>query len=475
MRRLRPIRRVVLTPLFLVVRWFGARLVSLFYREVKHSGRDQLPQQVPIILAANHPNSVMDPIVLMTSFERPVHFLARAGLFRWRAIAWLLKTFHAIPVQRQQDGGDMRSNDDMFAATHDVLGGQGVVGIFPHGQNVEERRVEDIRSGAARIALGAESAYDWSLGLVIVPVGMNYEDRDRFNSRLLVRWGEPILVSEYAERYRQDPKDAVHELTQDLLVGMRSSAVHLDETVERDALDLVRRIYAHHLHKDLIGDEKTLEDRFFIERRIGDAMAWARSAIPDRVDDLLNRMERHHSLMQRIHLRERVFKGGEGNLKYRRRALKSTVRMILGLPLATWGVVHNLIPYQLTVWLTRFAAEEAIVAVTAFLSGIFWFGLWYLGVASALYSMNSSVLGTLLYAVSIPGSGLFAVAYLRWLRAAKNEVLAGLILRRHPALLVKLRQQRDQIIADLNSVREDFLNATGSEINQYLEQRSSSQ
>ena len=317
---MRPIRRVVLKPLFLIVRWFGARLVTIFYREVKHSGRDDIPLNVPVILAANHPNSVMDPIVLMTSFERPVHFLARAGLFRWRIIAWLLKTFHAIPVQRQQDGGDMRSNTDMFAATHDVLGGGGVVGIFPHGQNVDERRVEDIRSGAARIALGSESAHDWSLGLIVVPVGMNYEDRDRFNSRLLVRWGEPILVADYKERYAADPKETVNELTKDLLAGMRSSAVHLDETVERDALDLVRQIYAHQVHKDLIGDEKILEDRFFIERRIGDAIAWARAAMPDRVERLLTQMEAHHSLMQRIHLRERVFKGGEGNTRYRRRA-----------------------------------------------------------------------------------------------------------------------------------------------------------
>ena len=448
--------------------------MTIFYREVKHSGREHIPRNRPVILAANHPNSVMDPIVLTTSFERPVHFLARAGLFRWSVMSWMLKAFHAIPVQRQQDGADMGINHTMFAATHTVLGHGGVVGIFPHGQNVEERRVEAIRSGAARIALGAESAFDWSLGLIVVPVGMNYEDRDRFNSRLLVRWGEPIVVSDYVERFRGDPKETVNELTHDLLTGMRMSAVHLDETVERNTLDLVRRIYAHQLHKDLIGGEKILEDRFFIERRIGEAIAWARAVMPDRVDLLLARMEDHHSLMQRIKLRERVFKGGQGNTKYRRRAFRSTLRMIVGLPLAVWGIVHNIIPYQLTVWLTRFAAEEAIVAVTAFVSGIFGFSLWYLILGYAIYGVNQSIAATVLYGLSVPGSGLFAIAYLRWLRSARNEVLAGLVLRRHPALLAKLQRQRETIINELDAVRDQFLEATGSEINQYLEQRSSS-
>ena len=447
--------------------------MSLFYREVKHSGRERVPKDKPVLLAANHPNSVMDPIVLMTSFKRPVHFLARAGLFRFRLVAWLLRTFHAIPVYRRQDGGDMGGNQDAFAATHEVLERGGVVGIFPHGHNVEERRVEGIRSGAARIALGAEAAHGWTLGLTVVPIGMNYEDRDRFNSRVLVRWGEPIQVSRYAQRYEEDPQEAVKELTQELLEGMRETAVHLDENVERDAVELVRRLYAHQLHKDLIGEPKTLEDRFFLERRIGEAIAWTRAEMPERVEALLGNMERHHTLMQRIHLRERAFKGGEGNLKYRRTALRSTLKMLLGLPLAAWGLVHNIVPYRAAATSTRIAAEEAIVAVIAFLSGIVWFSLWYALLAYAVYGISGSLVATIVYAISVPGSGLFALAYIRWLRSARCEVLAGLILRRHPSLLAKLREERSVILRELAALQELFLAANGSEITEYLERRSS--
>jgi 1-acyl-sn-glycerol-3-phosphate acyltransferase len=464
---------MAIAPFYNLIRWFAGRLLLMFYREVVHSGDVDLPSDRPLLLAANHPNSIMDPIVLTTSMKRPVAFLARSGLFSFAPVGWLLRSFHAIPVMRRQDGGDMTGNKNAFAAAHSQLAGGGVVGIFPHGTNVEERRIDDIRSGAARIALGAEAENGWNLNSAIVPVGMNYEDRDRFNSRLLVRWGVPISVAEYRERYEENEQNAVAALTEDLLEAMRQAAVNLDIVVERKALDSVRKIYAHHLHKSLIDDDKTLQDHFFIEGRIGDAIAWMMHADSVAAEALLLRIDRHLDLMQRIHLKERVFRGGKGSPEQRRRMLRSTWRMIAGLPFAAWGILHNWLPYRATVWFTRFAGEEAIVAVAAFLSGITFFSLWYALLSLYLYLLTGSVLATLVYALSIPGSGLFAVAYLRWLRLVRCEVLTGLILRRHPSLLEKLRRQRSELIAELDTLRELFVADEGSEIMDYLAQRSS--
>ena len=469
----RSIKEIVSASFYGVVRWFGARLVELFYREIKHSG-EELPLHRPLLLAANHPNSVMDPIVLVTSMKRPVAFLARAGLFRFAPVGWLLRRFHAIPVMRRQDGGDMSANKGMFAAAHDQLVHGGVVGIFPHGHNVEERRIEEIKSGAARIALGAEAEHDWNLGVLVVPVGLNYEDRDRFTSRLLVRWGDPIDVSDYRSIHARDAHEAVAKLTSDLLDGMRHAAVHLDAAVERRALDLVTKVYAHHLQMDLFGEDGSLEDRFFIERRVGDAIAWFLDHDREAADHLLMRIDRHLNLMRRIHLRERVFRDGEGAPELRRQVLRSTLQMLLGLPFAIWGLLHNWLPYQLTAWFTRFAAEEAIVAVTAFLSGICFFSLWYALLAVGLYGATESILWTALYGLSIPGSGFFAAAYLHWLRGTHHEVLAGLIVRRHPTLLAKLKSDRTTLIAELDTMRERFVAESGSELSEHLATRSSS-
>ena len=465
--------QMAIAPFYRLIRWFAGRLLLLFYREVVHSGHVELPSHRPLLLAANHPNSIMDPIVLTTSMKRPVAFLARAGLFSFAPVGWLLRKFHAIPVMRSQDGGDMTSNKNAFTAAHSQLASGGVVGIFPHGHNVEERRIDDIRSGAARIALGAEAENGWQLNSAIVPVGLNYEDRDRFNSRLLVCWGEPISVADYRERYQENEQDAVAALTESLLEAMRRAAVNLDIVVERKALDSLRKIYAHHLHKALIDEDKTLQDRFFIEGRIGDAIAWMMHADPVAAEDLLLRIDRHLDLMRRIHLKERVFQGGEGSPDQRRKMLRSTWRMIAGLPLTAWGILHNWLPYRATVWFTRFAGEEAIVAVTAFLAGITFFGLWYAMLSLYLYLLTGSITATLIYVLSIPGSGLFAVAYLRWLRFVRCEVLTGIILRRHPSLLEKLRQQRSELIAELDTLREAFVADEGREITDYLAQRSS--
>ena len=88
-----------------------------------------------------------------------------------------------------------------------------MLGIFPEGEASDEAHLLPIRTGAARIALGAHSR--GAMGLRIVPVGLIYEDKQRARSRAYVRVGDPI------------------ELDSDLATN---PAVPPDET-DRDAVD----------------------------------------------------------------------------------------------------------------------------------------------------------------------------------------------------------------------------------------------
>ena len=166
---------------------------EVFFVDIQTRGKDQLPTDKPLLLAANHPNSIMDTVLLSTQIDRKVRYLARSGLFRNPVSAWIFDQCGAIPIQRSpQRGGN---NDAAFARAYEVLATGGCVGIFPEGQNSLERGLLDLKTGAARIALGAESAKDFSLDLQLVPVGLNFTDRDQFMSSVLIRFGEPIPVA----------------------------------------------------------------------------------------------------------------------------------------------------------------------------------------------------------------------------------------------------------------------------------------
>ena len=59
-----------------------SRLVlRVFYRNVEAAGLDRVPAAGPTILVLNHPNGLMDPLLLLCLSPRPVSFLAKSPLF----------------------------------------------------------------------------------------------------------------------------------------------------------------------------------------------------------------------------------------------------------------------------------------------------------------------------------------------------------------------------------------------------------
>ena len=104
-----------------------------------------------LVLAANH-ESVLDPFVLPLVTRRPVHFLAKAELWRRRPIAAAMDALGAIPVDRGL--GDREA----LSRAGDVVLAGGIVGIFPQGTV----RGGAWQRGAAKLSL--------STGAPIVPV-----------------------------------------------------------------------------------------------------------------------------------------------------------------------------------------------------------------------------------------------------------------------------------------------------------------
>jgi len=52
----------------------------LFYcKKIKVSGKKNIPKKDPVLFLANHPNGVIDPILIAASTKRPVNFLVQAA------------------------------------------------------------------------------------------------------------------------------------------------------------------------------------------------------------------------------------------------------------------------------------------------------------------------------------------------------------------------------------------------------------
>ena len=179
--------------LYRALRWLLGMAMRVFFRQVEVVGLEHVPATGPVIFAGNHPNSLIDPILIITSCGRRVRFAAKDTLFSTRIMRALLGALGAVPLRRKDDhAGGPLDNDAAFAAMFDALGAGDAIGIFPEGLSHDASRLARLKTGAARLALGAARR---GAPVVVVPCGLTFIHPKRFRSRVLVQYGPPIAIA----------------------------------------------------------------------------------------------------------------------------------------------------------------------------------------------------------------------------------------------------------------------------------------
>lgn len=213
--------------------------VRIFYR-ITITG-ERVPQNGPVLLVANHPNSLLDPLVVCAAARRPVHFLAKATLFDDPKLGWVLRGVGAIPVYRRvDDPALMERNVQTFAAARAALGNGSAVGIFPEGTSHSAPAMTTLRTGAARIALGSYAEH--RRPFPIVPVGLVFRQKDIFRSSALAVVGQAIAWEDLAERGEAD-QEAVADLTERIGAALKRVTLNLESWEDQPLVDCAQRIW----------------------------------------------------------------------------------------------------------------------------------------------------------------------------------------------------------------------------------------
>jgi glycerol-3-phosphate O-acyltransferase / dihydroxyacetone phosphate acyltransferase len=452
---------------------------ELYFIEIRATGREQVPESGPVILAANHPGSILDSIVLATQLRRPINYLARSGLFRFHPLAALFRRLGAVPIYRAHETADaMERNEQVFQKVFELLERGGCVGIFPEGRNSPPTRIGPLRKGAARLALGAEARNHNRLGLVVVPVGVNFENRGFLMSAVLLRFGAPIRVADYADLYGRDPDAALTQLTDDIKQALSQQVLTIEDArmgqlvdelaaVFGDALgrrfesaagtsgesDKPQRLLKRWLWKMAAWYRRTtpesaraFERRMHSRQHIRDVLVEAWQAQPRRVVALRNRLERYKDHLHQTELREALGHGFETPVRERLIRLRMTLYAVLVAPIALFGLVHNLVPYLVARGLGRLGRDEAVRAFTLFGSGVLAFGACYTAIGLWLWqSTQLSLVQTLAYVAALPPTGFVALRYRRNVLIYRDRILIRTIFWNRRELIDLLRRERGQL------------------------------
>ena len=119
---------------------------------------------MPVLFAANHPNGLLDPLLLALVVGRPVRFLAKSTFFKHAVGRLAMSSFDAIPLYRTQDlpaseATDRSSrNEASFEVSRQALAAGQWLALFPEGTSHSDPQLRPLKTGAARIALSAAAS-----------------------------------------------------------------------------------------------------------------------------------------------------------------------------------------------------------------------------------------------------------------------------------------------------------------------------
>ncbi len=180
--------------LYWIIKPFIRLALAIFCKKTITKNKELLQSGGPLLLVANHPNALMDAIIVGALFKQPVHFLTRGDVFNSSWKRRLLGRLNMVPIYRIRDGiKNLQLNQFAFNKSHAVLKSNGIVLIFIEGACLHTHELMPFKKGAARIAFNC-----WHEGIPVqvLPISVRYNSLFCFGKHVLVNMDKPLIQEE---------------------------------------------------------------------------------------------------------------------------------------------------------------------------------------------------------------------------------------------------------------------------------------
>jgi 1-acyl-sn-glycerol-3-phosphate acyltransferase len=444
------------SPFYASVRVIARFWIWFFFERVEVRHPERVPRMGPVLLCINHPNNLIDSLLVGSVLRRKVHYLATATLFRNRLVARFLAALGAIAVYRKADDPDMVDrNAEMFGSCDEAFDRGQLIAIYPEGATRAEPHVQRIKTGAARIALGY--AAHAQRRLTIVPVGLSFAARKRFRGRVLVSFGEPVAVSPYLAVYREEPAKALHALTAAIQRAMEREVVHVERIDTAALTRAVEELCRGELEHALWGERARRQiDPLQLSDSIAGAVDHFRNHDPERIERLWQRILGYHAGLAAYRLRDKAVRTRLERTAERQRVARSW-QTIIGLPLFLYGAAVNFLPYYLPGWLAgRMSRRQTDYATTRLFASVVAFPLFW-ALETSLVGWAAGLGWALAFFLSLPLGGLIAYRYLAGTGRLRHQLRFGALLLTRAQEARRLLAERRELVEELDRAERDYL------------------
>lgn len=435
------IRRIIVALVRLALR--------IYFKHIEVTGLEHVPRESPVIFVLNHPNALVDPVFLLCLAPRRVSFLAKAPLFRMPVLGYLVRELDSLPVYRRQDEGeDVSKNQETFVAARKLLARGGTIGICPEGVSHDAPGLKPIKTGAARISLGAVSTNE-VFNLMIIPAGLYYTSKTSFRSSALLYFGKPLAVEPVQlDEHGNPPREAVRELSSRIEKALRE--VILDAQ-HREALQTISRAERIFTSAGTNGGSESLTEELQLQQRFIKAYSVLQDTQPERLRRLEVKIIRFEEELNQAGVDLEELAPPSSTLDVFQRIVKRSLLFLLMLVPAFLGTIVHFPAYRLGGYLARKLSQDSedVISTIKIISAMLLFPFTWLVMAIVFYFIFGWI-GTALSLVLIPLSGYVAILFYEEL----DKSLGGLRV-----LMFFLMRRRFfvRLLAERNSIRNEIL------------------
>ena len=388
--------------------------MRLYYREIRVKNNAYLKHDGPMIIIANHPNTLIDAWLIGHFCSQPIHYLAKGTFFNTPFKRWILGSLNMIPINRQVDGNTSGvSNQDSFEACYEVLEQGKTLVIFPEGNSVMELQLRELKSGTARIALEAEARSKGKLNLKIVPVGLFYSQAHRFRRSIFMQVGKGMNVSSFLPEYLENSSQASKKLTTRFRTLLEQVIVSSGSKEQEELMETMCEIlYSEKGSKDIEEKASRMKD---IREKLEDIQV-VRPYLMEEIQQLVSSIQwRIDQLEFRADILEKRFQ----SRKYMKELGLPLLNGLIGFPFFLFGMLHSILPFKITEKvMPKLITNIEYYAPIAILLGLILYPLNYfllLGIVDYFFPLSIGL--KVLYLVAMPVTGLYAHNYIRLLKS----------------------------------------------------------
>lgn len=432
------------------IRGLVSLALRLFYR-VKVNAPSAEPQG-PVIFVGNHPNALIDPALVFVITRREVTFLAKEPLFRMPVIGWILKGLSALPVYRKQDnpGQTVKNEGTLDAARAALLKGRAIT-IFPEGKSHSEPMLAELKTGAARIALGAARE---GAAVRIVPVGFTYEEKNVFRSTVLIEVGPALEVTPFLPppgATEAEDKESSRQLTERIAEGLKAVTINLSQWEDLPLIHTAEQLYAFRQ------GEKVDRERL---KHWAQGLRLFRSEQPERFEQVRSSLMSFRRRLELVHADPRdlrlVYQSGQ----VASFVVKNLLALCLGLPLFVLGLALFILPYQVPRLASR-NAELDTQATVKFLGALLMTLLWWPGLTVAAWLWGGWVWGVLAL-VGVPPLALFTLYFSERWEGLTRDIGVFFTLGSRARLKALLLQDGERLSAEVEKLAGEYRPRVGT-------------